>query len=71
MEMKLGSAGYSSTGGSVCALCGQWIPVGGTHVCSSLQPATYSLAPLVIDPALVSSLERIASALERIADRIH
>ena len=49
-----------------CAACYQRIPAGATHQCSPQYQATNKYPYVYVDPAV---LERIANALEKIAER--
>jgi hypothetical protein len=57
----------SSTGGYRCAGCGQWVSPGDTHSCTIVTPVSGSYSFVYPDTAL---LERIAKALETIADHL-
>ena len=60
---------YPSGGGYTCAYCGAFVPSGASHTCPGF---TYQPAPEVrwdrmSDVRIADALERIAAALERLA----
>lgn len=55
----------SSGDGYICGRCGQWVPYNGTHNCMN---SYYSIWPTYIFDNIL--LDRIAKALERIADAL-
>jgi hypothetical protein len=64
------TAGYQSTGGYTCSVCGTWVALGAYHSCGTptyqRQPQTFNW--IYPDPTLVriaAALERIAAALEQ------
>lgn len=62
----------TSGGGYYCNYCGAWVPLGNYHACQQYTPAppqpTWTWTTTTDYSAV---LERIAAALERIAEKLH
>ena len=54
-----------TTGGYQCSQCGEWVT--GSHTCIPLQPGT---AKITYTWGTPTDLQRIAAALERIAEAL-
>jgi hypothetical protein len=66
--------GVTMPGQYICTKCGCYVwQDQKSHVCNSGLPAlgmTYTLNPTPADPALLAVLNRIATALEKIAEKM-
>lgn len=58
----------STTVGSVCSVCGSWVPVGVYHSCGG--SPTYPVGQANTDTAIALALGRIEALLEQILARL-